>query len=140
MRRSTKSNSSKQRKKNSSADPTKVTPEQFKSLQAKWYRKLEESGFQDIEKDDQIVRWDSFFFKAEYTPERFNEKKSYFEKAQNFLGCGVFIDDTERRIWELHSTGIPVRTISEWLALEGIEKNKNEVNQVINEFQRMMLK
>lgn len=118
---------------------------QFKALEAKWYRKLEKSGFEDIEKkyiseDPHLMEFDSIYFHTKYTAKRFREKKAYFEKAQDLLSRDIFIDGIERRIWALHSAGLPIRRIVLVLASEGAEKNKNEVNQVINELQRMILK
>ncbi len=113
---------------------------QFRDLQAKWYRKLEKSGFKDIEENDRLIYRHGDYFKTEYTPERFAEKKSYFEKAKDFLSRDVFIDGIERRIWALHTAGFPIRRIVLILASEGTKKNKNEVNQTLNELQEIMLK
>lgn len=117
----------------------------FKSLQAKWYRKLEKAGFDDIEKDGHLRDWDGFHFKSNYSPEQFAEKKDYYEKAKDLLNRDVFIDGVERRIWALHTCGFSIRKIVNVLKCEGIKfradpSEKDTVNKVINEFQKMIIK
>lgn len=118
----------------------------FKNLQAKWYRKLEESGFEDIEDEDEQIKVSATQFAnprnysgntKTWAKEHF-EKKKYYERASRLLKEDSFLDETERRIWELHSRGVPIRKIVLILRAEGIDKGKNQVNQIINELQGLM--
>ena len=121
----------------------------FKNLQAKWYRKLEDIGFSDIEKDEEYLhQYDNHRFNepSKYSgfngavTEQFEEKKKYFEKAGELLEKDSFLDGVERRIWALHTMGYPIRRIVLVLRSEGFDRNKNQVNQIINELQGLMFK
>lgn len=112
----------------------------FKILQQQWYRKLEENDFVDIEKDEQVVRHHGADFQTQYTPEEFLEKEKYNEAARALLRRDVFLDAVERRIWALHTLGYSIRRIVLVLSNEGVKRNKNRVNKVINEFQELLFK
>lgn len=117
-----------------------VGSKRFKQLQAKWYRRLEEDGFLDIEKNENGNNFHDSYFRTQYTPEQFSEKEKYHEEAKILLDKDIFLDGVEHRIWALHYIGYSIRRIVLVLRSEGFEKNKNQVNSVINEFQRMMFK
>ena len=121
----------------------------FKNLQAKWYRKLEDDGFEDIEAtEEELLAYDNNRFKDpskysgfnDFIPEQYEEKRKYFEQAQKLLAEDPFLDEIEKRIWSLHSDGKPIRSIVLVLRSEGIDRNKNQVNQIINELQGLMFK
>lgn len=117
----------------------------FKDLQAKWYRKIKENGFQDIEKNEEIVRFHGQDFQTQYTPAQFTEKERYFQEAYSLLESDIFLNDLERRIWQLHCVGLSIRKIVVELNREGFKiksnpSEKDTVNKIINEFKGLMFK
>ncbi len=113
---------------------------QFKSLQAKWYRKLKEMGFEDIEKIEEMVRFHGLDFQTQYSPSQFKEKQTYYAEAKELLNQDIFLDSVERRIWALHTMGYSIRRIVGVLKCEGTKRDKNQINAVLNEFQKVLFK
>lgn len=123
-------------------------PDDFKKLQDKWYKKLKDSGFEDIEQDEQrLKRWDSMYFITRHTSfvgnsakqvagshrklstDQFKSQQEYYQLAGVFLHNHQFKDSKERTIWELHSEGYPTSDIykvmkakKQAVYLEGIHK------------------
>lgn len=89
---------------------------QFKKLQDKWYRKLEKSGFEDIEDTnsprEMLKTWDSQYFLHIGTPMQFEARQIYFEMCTNFLNTHKFISEADKAIWELHTEGFSLREIA----------------------------
>lgn len=90
--------------------------ENFKKLQAKWYKKLKASGFEDIEDvsspNELLKTWDSQYFLQRYDPGRFKAKERYFELARQFLQDHVFETTREKDIWAEHAEGRSTREIA----------------------------
>lgn len=88
----------------------------LKTLQKKWYKKLKDSGFEDIEDTREpyrnLHRWDSHYFSRRFTPDTFNAKKEYFEIAQNIMLDFKFEDKRQKDIMKLHSEGFSTREIA----------------------------
>lgn len=117
---------------------------EFLELQTKWYKKLEDSGFSDIEQNDDnpgkvggnLKKWSkSLLANIEKTP--FEDKQRYFELAGHFLYDHEFADATEKRIWELHSQGYSLREI-----VRAIKKKKfgrDNIFKIVNKFKEAML-
>lgn len=112
----------------SDLSPTERAPSGLRKLQADWDRKLKDSGFEDIEDrnapGEPLRAWHSSYFQCRYTPEEFQAKREYFDLAQNFLHTGFFSDDLldyfeivdqDKRVWELHVEGHPIREIARQL-------------------------
>ena len=104
--------------------------EEFKKLQAEWYKKAADSGFKDIEdKNNYLIT----FEKAKFTKRNYNGlnfgdwlnmkmlHSEYYNMARRFLYTHVFADPIEKAIWEAHSEGLGCRKIS---ALTGIHYRK----------------
>lgn len=145
MSRSQKSSSSRRKKKpfktksKPISPPPKIGSQEFNQLQSKWYQKLERSGFSDIEINGDLLHiYEGSYFGTNYTPKSFEEKKRYFERATELESAGIFLDQTERLVWSLHASGVPIRKIVEVLESRGIKKHKDHVNQIINDLQDMM--
>lgn len=90
--------------------------EKFKKLQTEWYRKLEKSGFEDIETHqngkDFLKVWHSAYFQTKYSPASFEFKREYYRAAALFLQRHVFETEREKKIWERHSEGWSLRRIA----------------------------
>lgn len=81
-----------------------------KELTAKWYKKLEKSGFVDIEdvnSDKEFLKkWDSQYFKRRYTPETFYAKQAYYQNAQDVLAEYKFNNAVDKKLYEMHANGL----------------------------------
>lgn len=105
--------------------------ETFQQTQARWYRKLAESGFHDIESTDprtgeqRLKRHDAFHVGRRRTPgrpvfdwENVLEIQSYYRLATLFLaefpmsGLGILTRRLEMKIIQHHSEGASLRKIA----------------------------
>lgn len=85
---------------------------EFKDLQKKWYKKAEDSGFDDIEQEDgNLKRWDSYVFQRKYNKEQAEAKESYYRSAGKFLYDYKFEKKSQREIWRLHAEGLSFEKI-----------------------------
>lgn len=86
----------------------------FKKLQNTWYKKLEKSGFEDIEdhrtKDEKLKSWHSMRFFLNYeSGTRWRAKETYFQNALWFLENYCFDTSKDKRIWACHAEGLSIR-------------------------------
>lgn len=111
----------------------------FKSLEALWYKKLEESGFQDIETSEQHLEyWHSRLFQDQNTPDTFKAKEAYYQLAGQFLHDHTFDSPFEQTIWALHCEGLSNRKI--YQKLQGqYEVGRIQINNLINRLSKIML-
>lgn len=98
-----------------------MDPKQFLKLQQKWYKKLEKSGFKDIESPlkpgQPLKHWDSIDFQLDHTKETFLEKQRYYELAGQLLHSFKFKSRIDRRIWKMHAEGVSTTDIAKKLNL-----------------------
>ena len=113
--------------------------EEFAQLNAEWKQKLEESGFDDIEKNetDTIIRPQEF-----YPASRYAFTKDYYEYCQDVLRNYPFKRDIDQIIFELHAQGMSDRQIEAELKRRELRaytyRRVNQiVNQIKNDFGRM---
>lgn len=110
----------------------------LKELQDVWYKKLEKSGFQDIEQDtDNLKVWSSVFF-LRHSPEQIQAKQAYYQMASNFLEDHEFKTRREEIIWSYHSEGISYRDISKLLKKVRIKLSHTAVQNVVHKLQVAM--
>jgi hypothetical protein len=96
----------------------------FKTLQAKWAKKLEKSGFNDIEDHDGHLKEYALsgYRRLEHQVSAtngdtsavynsINAKTEYYRLATHLLNQDVFKTDNEKYIWKLHSEGVSIRDI-----------------------------
>lgn len=85
------------------------------TLEAIWYEKLKQSGFDDIEdlstSHRRLKSWDSFKCQN-IDPNRIEVVKLYFEKATDLLNENNFENWEYREIWKLHCDGLSEREIA----------------------------
>jgi hypothetical protein len=93
----------------------KLTPNQsYEALRDKWYKKLSDEGFVDIEKNETTLR--------DYTAGRKQSKNTalvnweanaqYYQLAANFLHEYAFESSLDKSIWMYHSEGLANIAIS----------------------------
>lgn len=106
---------------------------EFKALRAKWYAKLAEKGFKDIEYTNidklKYTEWEKVrsrqtahqaFSKKENIKHRITEIESvteYYQAASKFLYDYKWESRLHKAIWLRHSQGIDVTSIAEELGL-----------------------
>ena len=123
------------------------TPD-YNKLKKEWYKKLEESGFKDIEQDeDNLKSWS--LSKAlrnknngqgiETVVQKREAVESYYRLAGHFLHEHRFTSKLQKTIWEAHANGESIRDIVSLLATHGIKVTKNPVNLVIKELRAKMI-
>ena len=116
-----------------------MTQKQFKALQQKWYKKLEKSGFEDIEQtsDDRgfLKQNHNSYFKTRHTPLSFQNTQEYFLQCSHFLLEHDFNTEQARAIWKLHSEGYSRREIAKMLKI----KWWVTVHRVIVDIEKVML-
>ena len=109
----------------------------FKRLNAKWTKTLEQSGFDDIEHDEHSLTAYSSRF-AKYPAYMWEIKEAYYKMCEEFLEHYKFKNEYERIIWEYHSNGLGVKTISRLLSEVGIKKERTGIWRRINKLQKLM--
>jgi hypothetical protein len=115
-----------------------VNSKKFQALQAKWDKKLKESGFEDAEQRDGNLKWWSLDRHA-FVKDRDAAKEEYYRLAGHFLYDYKFPTEEERRVWELHSEGKPIMTIVSILKKQGISTHKNRVHGIIKALAKLMV-
>lgn len=117
-------------------------PKSLKTLQKIWYKKLKDSGFNDIEDTNSpkefLKTWHSSYFISRYTTESFERKESYYRLCSHFLWDYSFQSNLEREIWRLHSEGMSLRDIAKSLRSQRIKLNKDNVNKIIVKLVQIM--
>lgn len=114
----------------------------FKKLQNEWYQKLKDDGFEDIEDTRSPQRylktWHASYFQCRYTEDLFQIKEEYYRRRRTFLHEYPFKNKNHERIWQLHSDAISMREIASILKEEGMKMNKDQINQIIFQYQKIM--
>lgn len=112
--------------------------EEFKRLNKEWQKKLEESGFEDIEKsDNDFIRQHQVFTADKVQSEGGRE---YYLLCQKILREYDFKDNLHRLIFELHTEGKSVREISTFLQLNSERTlKKSVISDVINKIKNTFI-
>lgn len=100
----------------------------YKTLKAIWYKKLEKSGFEDIEAEDERLKAWSSQFKRQRSVDSWEAKAAYYSMADSFLNDYKFASRIERIIWEYHANGLSIRGIVE--TLNKVRKKKTHRTEV----------
>ena len=84
-----------------------------KKLVEKWEKILAKHGLEDLEDSKgRLKSWHSFKFQAQFSPEEFSERTTYFNQCEDLLRSYTFSRPIERKIWEYHTQGLSVREVS----------------------------
>lgn len=115
---------------------------EFKALQAKWYSKLEKSGFEDIEKHEGFLKWSPRqTLNKSYNKDRkpfLDAKETYFRLAGYFLYDYEFVKKNDRIIWKLHAEGVSYRQMSTLLKDKNIKKSVTSIKETIHRLRAEM--
>lgn len=115
---------------------------EFLTLQAKWNKKLEKSGFEDIETKDGLLKGISHadFFKAHYNQIDAQAKEEYYRNAGYFLYEHKFKTELERKIWELHVEGVGIREIVKILKKKNYNIYKRKCHELLRPLVDILMK
>ena len=91
--------------------------EEFKELEKVWYEKLKEEGFEDIEnlsvESRTLKTWSNrFHIDKKYQADLEIAQQIYYEQARALIETETFYNEGWKKIWELHSEGMPEREIA----------------------------
>lgn len=116
-----------------------IKDKNFIQLQKEWYKRLKDSGFNDLESFDTEGQPNDLL----KTDVRIDTKKSvniYQAKQDYYRFAGQFLYDynwqnaLERLIWELHSEGFSSREIQKELL--PAKTNKTTINNILNRIKK----
>ncbi len=111
--------------------------QETKRLRNKWYQKLKNQGFEDIEDVDSpremLKCWHSRYFLLRYSPAIISETQEYYQMAQDFYDVFQFKDHTEKEIWLYHIDGHSAYEIA-----RRIEKSHDVVNRIVRKLEGLM--
>ncbi len=117
----------------------------FKALNAEWEAKLKDSGFEDIERDENNLKeYASSDFKKR--PEYDQSKEEYYRLAGQFFHDYSFRGpnrEWKKRVWGLHAEGKSIREIIKILDPEGKEpfgKLFKQIQPAIAKLAKVMVK
>jgi len=106
---------------------------QFSTLQAEWYKKLKDSGFNDIErKNGDIIHSAEDNIVTHYDQNSFEAKRDYNRLAGQFLHDYKFKSNLERLVWEHHVEGMSIRNIVKTLKAKRINVYKRKIHELLN--------
>lgn len=93
-----------------------MSKDNFTALQAEWYKKLADSGYEDIEYKDGSIRSCSPRSTRAKDPSLRQATQEYYYMSYHFLNEYKFETELEKVIWEYHTEGISVRSICKLLS------------------------
>lgn len=100
---------------------------EFKKLNARWQKKLKNSGFDDIEKEITLKgeggnkkvytlkTWSFSLFRGRFDTTAYEAKNSYYRMAVHFLHSHIFRNALEKTIWKKHSEGMSYDKIDNFI-------------------------
>lgn len=116
---------------------------EFKKLKDKWYKKLEKSGFIDVEQDENtLIDWDSFRFGTARNKSHYEHHQEYFSYSGEFLHTNEFESHKEHQIWSLHAEGKSIKEIADTLTARGFKscKSKQSIFVIVKRLKEEMFK
>jgi hypothetical protein len=114
----------------------------FQKLKEKWYKKLEKTGFEDIEQNEGALKvWESFAFSNHrYNRHTFAEKQEYFSLAGRFFHEHEFESDKVKEIWRLHSEGYSLSGIYDKVKTKKRGFSRPNIYLIVKKLQKEMFK
>ncbi len=111
----------------------------FKKLKAKWYKKLEDSGFDDAETEKGRLKISAREVLRTKVADTKQSKEDYYALADSFLHEHTFDSELSKVIWEYHTNGLGAPAIADTLMKAGMAKtNRTKVDTTINELRDIM--
>lgn len=116
----------------------------YAKLKKIWYDKLEKSGFDDIEDDQERLKsYSSIFVRKDQRMnalDTWQAKAAYYSMAEQFLNDFEFESKFQRIVWEYHANGISIRDISKLLKKARVKRtiNRDAIWLIIKELEHEM--
>lgn len=114
----------------------------FKSLEAHWYQKLKEEGFEDAENVSKETRplkvEHGYYYICRYDELSFKQKEEYFRLCDRFRNEFPFDNEFDQAVFGLHAAGRSNREIAKVLEASGYIANKDKVGAVVNRLVKIM--
>lgn len=111
-----------------------MNQKEFLLLQCFWDRKLERSGFNDIEERDGTLKDSNWIKQSAKNPMAFQIKQEYYYQATHFLHDHIFKNKIEKKIWEMHTQGETFPVISQRFNIY-----YTTVNRIVLKLKKIML-
>jgi hypothetical protein len=118
----------------------KLTRHEFLKLQKEWYRKVQESGFHDIEcfEGDELVLSrpsPSDYFRASSFEREMREQ--YYLAICHAVHAEdtVFKNDVHRYVMQRHAEGAKAKTISEELEAKGHIRHRHSIRFIVRKYE-----
>lgn len=103
---------------------------EFKELQSTWYKKLEDTGFVEIEQPDgNLKKWSSYLVSQAYEVRQ--AKEEYFRAAGKFLYDHKFKDEYERQVWAFHAQGLSLYKTVDALKALGLKAYRSKIQRIV---------
>jgi hypothetical protein len=114
---------------------------EFLALQKKWYKKLADEGYKDIEQADGLLKSWNFGRKDHIDLGVRAIRAEYYRLAGQFCYVHKFKSSLEKAIWQMHSEGISIRRISRalWPKNPDIYLDRNRVYITIKKLAKVMI-
>jgi hypothetical protein len=119
---------------------SKKPPTEYDKLRAIWYKKLEESGFEDIEQDDDKLKAWSSRFAHDNVRQLMEDRQPYYRLCDRFLNEFKFDSNFETVIWEYHSNGLSNKQIDKlFKETKAFKTNRHTIWLIIKRLEKTML-
>jgi hypothetical protein len=105
--------------------PKVFKTKEFESLKSKWYKKLEKSGFEDLEHSDEnspYLKHGSFQASMQFYTQ---EKETYYRLWTNYLSHNKIEDHKLNLVFSMHSEGETLTQITNLLKSRNFKKPKS---------------
>lgn len=110
-----------------------------KQLLDKWYKKLKNSGFDDIENEDGRLRTGANNnIENIQTVDSFENRQEYYRLVGHFLHEHQFKSAFDRIVWQLHGEGKSTREIVAHLKSKNFKVYSDKVNKAILALRKAM--
>lgn len=99
-----------------------MSKKEYLKLQKTWYKKLKDSGFEDIESVNSDGTISDYTKNApgvngrRHSQDRMDSENHYYTNASKWFWVKQWDNPIEKKVWELHAEGTPYRKIQAALA------------------------
>jgi hypothetical protein len=115
---------------------------ELETLKDKWYKKLKDEGFNDIEQDeDNLKEWSRSVFGRKHNSTwqgGWQARFEYYQLATRFLNEYKFETPLQKIVWEYHSNGLSDRETAKVLKAVKIKCSASTAYQIIRKLKARM--
>ena len=110
----------------------------FKTLQADWYQRLEDEGFEDIEEmicGDMMLRQIASHAYRDLDPLEITSKEAYYRLLGQHILVEPFQNDVDKLILTMFAEGAKIKRIREALITRGKGRCRNTITFTIRKYE-----